>query len=95
MASDGKLLFETGIDNSGFTADLGKITTVAATAVASLTAAFTAASAAAIDIGMNYESSMSQVAATMGITSAAADFQVLSDAAKEMGESTKFSASQL
>lgn len=94
MASDGKLLFETGIDNSGFTADLGKITTVAATAVASLTAAFTAASAAAIDIGMNYESSMSQVAATMGITSAAADFQVLSDAAKEMGESTKFSASQ-
>ena len=94
LASDGKLLFETGIDNSGFTADLGKITTVAATAVASLTAAFTAASAAAIDIGMNYESSMSQVAATMGITSAAADFQVLSDAAKEMGESTKFSASQ-
>ncbi len=25
MASDGKLLFETGIDNRGFTADLGKI----------------------------------------------------------------------
>lgn len=94
MSADGKLLFETGIDNSGFTADLGKITTVAATAVASVTAAFTAASAAAIDIGMNYESSMSQVAATMGITSAAADFQVLSDAAKEMGETTQFSASQ-
>lgn len=94
MSADGKLLFETGIDNSGFTADLGKITTVAATAVASVTAAFTAASAAAIDIGMNYESSMSQVAATMGITSAAADFQVLSDTAKEMGETTQFSASQ-
>ncbi len=94
MASDGKLLFETGIDNRGFTADLGKITTAAAAAVTAVTAAFTAASAAAIDIGMNYESSMSQVAATMGITSAAADFQVLSDAAKEMGESTMFSASQ-
>ncbi len=37
---------------------------------------------------------MSQVAATMGITSATAEFQTLSDAAKEMGESTKFSASQ-
>ncbi len=92
--SDGKLIFETGIDNSGFTVDLGKITTMAATAVATLTASFTAASAAAIDIGMNYESSMSQVAATMGITSSAAEFQTLSVAAKEMGETTQFSASQ-
>ena len=94
MAADGKLLFETGIDNSGFTVDLGKITTMATAAVAAVTAAFTAASAAAIDIGMNYESSMSQVAATMGITSAAADFHTLSAAAKEMGETTQFSASQ-
>lgn len=37
---------------------------------------------------------MSQVAATMGITSAAKEFEILSAAAKEMGESTKFSASQ-
>ena len=94
MSADGKLLFETGIDNSGFTADLGKITTVAATAVASVTAAFTAASAAAIDIGMNYESSMSQVAATAGITADTKAFEMLSNAAKEMGESTQYSAAQ-
>ena len=94
MSADGKLLFETGLDNSGFTADLGKITTVAATAVASVTAAFTAASAAAIDIGMNYESSMSQVAATSGITADTKAFEMLSNAAKEMGESTQFSAAQ-
>lgn len=94
MSADGKLLFETGIDNSGFTADLGKITTVAATAVASVTAAFTAVSAAAIDIGMNYESSMSQVAATAGITADTKAFEMLSNAAKEMGESTQYSAAQ-
>lgn len=29
LAADGKLLFETGIDNNGFTVDLGKITTMA------------------------------------------------------------------
>lgn len=94
MSADGKLLFETGLDNRGFTTDLGKITTVAATAVASVTAAFTAASAAAIDIGINYESSMSQVAATSGITADTKAFEMLSNAAKEMGESTQFSAAQ-
>ena len=47
-----------------------------------------------VEVGSGFEASMSQVAATMGITSAAAEFDVLSDAAKEMGEATKFSASQ-
>ncbi len=94
MSADGKLLFETGIDNSGFTADLGKITTMAATAVATLTTAFTAASAAAIKVGSDFEASMSQVAATMGITADTSAFDMLSVAAKEMGETTQFSASQ-
>ena len=47
-----------------------------------------------VSVGSSFEASMSQVAATMGITSAAEEFDILSDAAKEMGEATKFSASQ-
>ena len=45
-------------------------------------------------VGSSFEASMSNVAATMGITSAAAEFAELSDAAKAAGEATKFSASQ-
>lgn len=53
----------------------------------------------ATDVGSQFEKSMSQVAATMGMTSddvrnGSADFERLSAAAKEMGETTKFSASQ-
>lgn len=91
MAVDGKLLFETGIDNSGFIAGVAQMTTAATAAAATITAGL---SAAAIKVGSDFEASMSQVAATMGITSAADEFGVLSAAAKEMGESTKFSASQ-
>lgn len=54
---------------------------------------------AAIDVGMDFESGMSQVAATMGISSDAikrneGDFKLLSDAAKEAGSTTQFSATQ-
>ena len=54
---------------------------------------------AAIGVGMDFEAGMSQVAATMGISSEAirnneGDFKLLSDAAKEAGATTQFSASQ-
>lgn len=54
---------------------------------------------ASLDAGKNFEESMSQVAATMGIAnSEAADttgsFKVLKDAAREAGESTKYSATE-
>lgn len=91
MAADGKLLFETGIDNSGFVAGVTQMTTAATAAAATIT---TGLSAAAIKVGSDFEASMSQVGATMGITSASEDFAMLSAAAKEMGESTKYSAAQ-
>ncbi|MGN0675109.1 MAG: phage tail tape measure protein, partial [Oscillospiraceae bacterium] len=94
MPVDGSLIFDTGLDNNGFAKNLGTLTTAATAAAATITTAFTAASAAAVNVGMNFESSMSQVAATMGITSAAEEFEILSQAAKDMGETTKFSASQ-
>lgn len=53
----------------------------------------------AIEVGSNFEAAMSQVAATMGITTdqiAAGDksFEMLSAKAKEMGQTTKFTATQ-
>lgn len=54
---------------------------------------------AAIETGMQFEASMSQVAATMGMTSeeianGSAEYNKLADAAKKMGAETMFSASQ-
>ena len=54
---------------------------------------------AAIEVGSSFEASMSQVAATMGITSeeiarGSKAYQQLSDAAKACGESTKYSATE-
>lgn len=94
MAVDGSLIFDTGLDSSGFTKDLAGLKTAAVTAATAITVAFTGAAAAAVNVGTAYTSAMSQVAATMGITSAAEDYAILSTAAKEMGASTKYSASQ-
>lgn len=52
-----------------------------------------------IDVGMDFESSMSQVAATMGmsaqeIANGSKEFDMLKKAAKDAGATTKFSASE-
>jgi len=99
---DGLLTIGTAVDNSGFEKGTSNLKSIANTALGQLTADVVqkVSSAAAqipqqmVTVGSGFEASMSQVAATMGITSAAAEFQTLSAAAKEMGESTKFSASQ-
>ena len=56
--------------------------------------AFSEAAKFVVDTGKSFESSMSQVSATMGITTASKDYEVLSAAAKEMGATTKYSATQ-
>lgn len=102
MALDGTLIFGTEIDNSGFNSGISTLQVAAGNAIGNIAANMVSqiSSAAAqipaqiISIGSGFEASLSQVAATMGITSAAAEFEILSDAAKEMGETTKFSASQ-
>lgn len=102
MSFDGTLIFGTGIDNSGFENGLNNLKQIGNTALGMLAAdiAKQISSIAAqipaqmLNVGSGFEASMSQVAATMGITSASAEFETLSAAAKEMGESTKFSASQ-
>ncbi len=70
--------------------------------VAGITAATVAAGSlgvAAVHVGAGFEASMSQVAATMGMAADEADYSnetyaKLANTAKEMGASTKFSASE-
>ena len=102
MATDGSLIFDTAIDNSGFNNGISTLQVAAGNAIGNIAASMiqqisdvvAQIPAQMISVGSSFEASMSQVAATMGITSAAAEFDILSDAAKEMGEATKFSASQ-
>lgn len=94
MATDGSLLFDTGVDNSGFEKGLKSLAGLAAKAAAGITAAFTAAASAAVMVGSSFTASMSQVSATMGITRMSAEYETLSAAAEEMGAATKFSATQ-
>lgn len=63
------------------------------------TAAITGIGAASVAVASTFESSMSQVAATMGMTSdeinnGSEDYQKLEKAARDMGSATKYSASE-
>lgn len=49
---------------------------------------------ASIKVGKEFQSSMSQVAATMGTTAGTKEYETLSNAAKEMGATTAFSATE-
>lgn len=76
-----------------------KVEDVAVKAFAAIGTAAAAGLAKSIQIGSKFEASMSQVAATMGmtaeeITSGTKEYEALQAAAKEMGETTKFTASQ-
>ena len=102
MATDGSLIFDTAIDNSGFNNGISTLQLAASNAIGNIAASMiqqisdvvAQIPAQMVSVGSSFEASMSQVAATMGITSAAKEFETLSAAAKEMGEATKFSASQ-
>ena len=102
MQYDDTLVFGTQIDDNGFRSGLAgldsAVTVAAGNILSEIASAVTSALAAIpqqiVAIGSEFEASMSQVAATMGITSAAEEFEQLSQAAKDMGAATKFSASQ-
>lgn len=82
---------------------MGTALKVGGAAIAAATTAVTAFGKSAIDAGMSFDSSMSQVAATMGLsiedintegTEAQKTFQQLRDFAQELGSTTAFSASE-
>ena len=97
--SDGSVVIKIDGDDSGFQEALGNVGTiaqkagkVAAAAVAGTGTLLTAAAAAAVNVGMSFEASMSNVAALSGATGE--ELALLTDTAKEMGATTQFSATQ-
>ena len=87
---------DTKLDTSGFTKGVSSMTVAAGNLISDLTK--TAATKLAglakssVSVGMNFDASMSQVAATMGTTVDQIDN--LTKVAKEMGSTTKFTATQ-
>jgi TP901 family phage tail tape measure protein len=87
----------------GISSALGTAAKVTAGAVTAATTAVTAFTKESVNAGMAFDSSMSQVAATMGFTieelntegsAASQTMQQLSDFAQQMGSTTAFSASE-
>ena len=99
---DGRLVFDTAVDSEGLEQGASGLANIAQTAIGNILAnlgtqiisGLAQIPAQITAVGSSFEASMSQVAATMGITSASEEFDVLSTAAKQAGETTKFSATQ-
>lgn len=91
-----------GSKTSGIMQKLGKIGSVAmkgiVTAVTAAGTALLALGKKAVSVGMNFETSMSQVMATMGVDRSTAEgqaaYETLSAAAQKMGAETAFTASE-
>ena len=94
--ADYSITGDTRLDTSGFTKGVSSMTVAAGNLISDLTK--TAATKLAglakssVSAGMNFDASMSQVAATMGTTVDQIDN--LTKVAKEMGSTTKFTATQ-
>lgn len=99
MAYDGTLKFDTSIDSKGFQSGIDGIGSIAEKGLKATGAILTgtataigAIGAASVKVGSDFEASMSKVAAISGATGD--DLKALTDKAKEMGATTKFSASE-
>lgn len=92
---DGSLIFDTSIDRTGFESGIKKLESAAAAGIKAMTALTTAAigfAGYAVKAGSEFETAMSQVQAISGAS--AEELEALTDKAKEMGATTKFSASE-
>ncbi|MCI8420450.1 MAG: phage tail tape measure protein [Oscillospiraceae bacterium] len=99
MAYDGTLKFDTSIDAKGFQKGIDTIGSIASKGIQATAAIMTGAAAAvgtmgmaAIKVGSDFESAMSTVEAISG--AAGKELDALKEKAKEMGASTKFSATE-
>lgn len=97
--ADGTIKILTDLDASGFEKGISKLGSLTKTGlsiltkgVAAVSAGLTAASGYAVKVGSDFESGMSEVAAISGASGKA--LQALADKAKEMGSTTKFSATE-
>lgn len=90
-----KKLAKTGVGTVGTVTSkatdmIGKFTSVVTTSVATVSAGIGTIGTAATRVGMDFEAAMSKVSSISGATGN--DLQSLTDKAKEMGATTKFSA---
>ena len=92
MANDGTVKIGVDVDEKEFKSGLSKLGKTAKVALGAVTAAAGVFAKSAIDAGMSFDKSMSQVAATMGKT--VGEIQDLRDAALEAGATTAFSATE-
>ncbi len=97
--ADGTVIIDTELDTSGLQSQLGRLGSLAtkglsvtSKAIAVVGAALHGVALKATQVGMDFESSMSQVKAVSGAT--AEEFDLLSEKAKEFGSKTQYSASQ-
>lgn len=92
-----KKLAKTGVGTVGTVTSkatdvIGKFTSTVATSVATVSAGIGTIGTAAARVGMDFEAAMSKVSSISGATGN--DLQSLTDKAKEMGATTKFSATE-
>ncbi len=105
--ADGSITLDTKIDETGLKTGLAKLGSSTlkgvTTAIAAAGTALVGFGASAVKTGMDFDTSMSQIAATMGMTvddikgnvnGAGDTFEALRNKALEMGSITNFSASQ-
>ena len=94
--ADYSITGDTRLDASGFNKGLSAMSVAAGNLISGLTQAatgkLTELAKTSVGIGMSFQSSMSQVAATMGV--GVDQIQSLTDKAKEMGSTTAFTATQ-
>ena len=96
---DGSIKIDTKVDTEGFSSGFTRMKVIAAKGVSAIVTSLTAVSTAiigcgtaAVSVGSSFESAMDKVSAISGATGE--DLQTLTDKAKEMGATTKFSASE-
>ncbi|EDT75156.1 phage tail tape measure protein [Clostridium butyricum] len=97
--ADGIVIIDTLLDSTGFENGVGKLKGLASKGaglatkgIAAIGTALTGLGAYAVKVGSDFEEGMSKVQAISGATSE--EMQALSAKAKEMGASTKFSATE-
>ena len=99
MAEDGSVVIKISGDDSPFRKTLGSLAKASTAAIAGAGSALAGLGAYTVKVGSEFESSMSQVAATMGMTTeeihnGSEAYETLATAAKNAGATTKFTATQ-
>ena len=90
--ADGSILIDTKVDSSGLSSGVVALGNLASTAITKAMSAVKSGVEYATQVGTNFDTAMSQLAATMGTT--VDQIGNLEAKAKEMGSTTKFTATE-